>query len=96
MGNITEVFTKAMAVAIQKFQDGGPVMYVLLGLSILGMAFVCDRVIVIVLQQLKLSPKGFLKKASEVFDQSGKSAEEKVDEILEFLKKKNFMIIKKK
>lgn len=89
MASLLDVLNHSMITVVQKFRAGGPLMYVMLALSIIAMGFFFDRAVMLILQNLKLSPKKFLRKLAEVMNDPGRNPDQKVDEMLVFLEKRD-------
>ncbi len=85
-------FIDVMGYLMKKFEAGGPIMWVLLALSIVGLAFVLDRILVLTIQNMKMSPNRFLKIVAPILNNTNKSSEEKVDEIIKLCESKPCMV----
>ncbi len=77
-----------MAVLIDKYQQGGPIMWMLAALSVIAFAFALERIIVLVVQGHKLSPSGFLKVLENTLAIKDKTSMQKVEGLTAYCEKR--------
>ena len=73
---------------IELFMAGGWVMYPILALSVITMAVTIERIIVLVMEKIKMKPEKFLDMFFEIYEKNGSNKVKTVEEMVEYCKKK--------